>query len=147
MESTAPEVRASLLHSRRTALLLVALGFACFVAISDGVVRLLYDALYEVAAEILPLMLLGVCVFILCTINDSVAAGDGAYRRIPRLPTALSSLTFVIGVPIAFHYYGLMVAIVVLNAGEVVRYVVLWLFSRGSTSPFAAMTSLSPPCS
>jgi hypothetical protein len=39
-------------------------------------------------------------------------------------------LTFVIGVPIAFHYYGLMAAIFVLNAGEVVRYVVLWLFSR-----------------
>jgi hypothetical protein len=39
-------------------------------------------------------------------------------------------LTFVIGVPIAFHQYGLMAAIIVLNAGEVVRYLVLWMFSR-----------------
>ena len=129
MESTAPEVRASLLHSRRTVLLLVAVGFAFFVAISDGIVRLLYDARYEVAAEILPLMLLGVWVSILCTINDSVLLGMArpAYTAIAN---AAKLLTFVIGVPIAFHHYGLMAAIVVLNAGEVIRYVVLWLFSR-----------------
>ena len=129
MESTAPEVRASLLHSRRTVLLLVALGFACFVALSDGVVRLLYDARYEVAAGILPLMLLGVWVSILCTINDSVLLGM-ARPASTAIANGAKLLTFVIGVPIAFHYYGLMVAIIVLNAGEVVRYVVLWLFSR-----------------
>jgi O-antigen/teichoic acid export membrane protein len=129
MESPAAEVRAILLHSRRTVLLLVALGFACFVAISDGVVRLLYDARYEVAAEILPLMLLGVWVSILCTINDSVLLGMArpAYSAIAN---GAKLLTFIIGVPIAFHYYGLMAAIIVLNAGEVVRYIVLWLFSR-----------------
>ena len=32
--------------------------------------------------------------------------------------------------PIAFQYYGLLAALIVLNAGEVVRYVVLWAFSR-----------------
>jgi len=129
MESTAPEVRASLLHSRRTVLLLVALSFAIFVAISDGIIRLLYDARYETAAEILPLMLLGVWISILCTVNDSVLLGMArpAYSAIAN---AAKLLTFVVGVPIAFHYYGLMAAIVVLNAGEVVRYVVLWLFSR-----------------
>ena len=129
MESTAIEVRSSLLHSRRTVLLLVAVGFACFVAIADGIVRLLYDARYETAADLLPLMLLGVWVSILCTVNDSVLLGMArpAYTAIAN---GAKLLTFVIGVPLAFHYYGLMAAIIVLNAGEVVRYVVLWLYSR-----------------
>ena len=39
-------------------------------------------------------------------------------------------LSLVVFVPLAFHYFGLMAAIVVLNAGEVVRYAVLWFFSR-----------------
>ena len=129
MESTAAEVRSTLLHSRRTVLLVVAVGFGCVVAVSDIIIRLLYDARYETAAEILPMLLLGVWVFSLCTVNDSVLLGMGrpAYTAIAN---AAKLLTFVIGVPIAFHYAGVMAAIVVLNAGEVVRYVVLWLFSR-----------------
>lgn len=129
MQSTAPEVRARLLHSRRTMILLLALGLACFVAISDVVIRLLYDSRYETAAEILPLLLLGVWVSVLCKVNDSVLLGmaQPAYTAVAN---AAKLTTFVVGVPIAFHYYGLMAAIVVLNAGEVVRYLVLWAFSR-----------------
>ena len=129
MESTAPKVRASLLHSRRTVLLLIALGFACFVAISDGIVRLLYDSRYETAAEILPLMLLGVWISILCIGQRFRAARNGA-AGLYRDSQWGEAPDLRIGVPIAFHNYGLMAAIVVLNAGEVVRYVVLWLFSR-----------------
>ncbi|NUT01579.1 MAG: oligosaccharide flippase family protein [Sphingomonas sp.] len=129
MQSTAPEVRARLLHSRRTMLLLVAIGLAGMVAVSDAVIRLLYDSRYETAAEILPLLLLGVWVAILCKVNDSVLLGMArpAYTAIAN---GAKLLTFVVGIPFAFLYYGLMGAIVVLNAGEVVRYVVLWLFSR-----------------
>lgn len=135
MQSTAPEVRARLLHSRRTMVLVVALGLACFVAVSDVVIRLLYDSRYETAAEILPLLLLGVWVSILCKVNDSVLLGvaQPAYTAIAN---AAKLITFVIGVPIAFHYFGLMAAIVVLNAGEVVRYVMLWAFSRRSHLAF-----------
>ena len=110
-------------------MLLVAIGLAGFVVISDFVIRLLYDTRYEIAAEILPLLLLGVWVSILCKVNDSVLLGMSrpAYTAIAN---AAKLLTYVVGVPIAFHYSGLMAAILVLNAGEVVRYVVLWLFSR-----------------
>lgn len=129
MQTTAPEVRARILHARRTMMLLVAIGLAGFVVISDFVIRLLYDTRYEIAAEILPLLLLGVWVSILCKVNDSVLLGMSrpAYTAIAN---AAKLLTYVVGVPIAFHYSGLMAAILVLNAGEVVRYVVLWLFSR-----------------
>lgn len=135
MQSTAPEVRARLLHSRRTMILLVAVGLAGFVAISDFVIRLLYDSRYETAAEILPLLLLGVWISILCKVNDAVLLGmaQPAYTAIAN---AAKLLTFVIGVPLAFHYYGLMAAIIVLNGGEVVRYLVLWAFSRRSHLAF-----------
>jgi O-antigen/teichoic acid export membrane protein len=129
MQATASEVRSRLLHSRRTMILLVAIGLAAIVSVSDLVIRFLYDSRYETAAEILPLLLLGVWVSILATVNDSVLLGMArpAYTAIAN---ASKLATFVIGVPLAFHYSGLMAAIVVLNAGEVVRYVVLWLFSR-----------------
>ena len=129
MQATAPEVRARLLHARRTTLLLAAIGLAAFVSISDLVIRLLYDSRYEAAAEMLPLLLLGVWVSILGTVNDSVLLGM-ARPTYTTIANGAKLLTFVIGVPVAFHYFGLMAAIVVLNAGEVVRYVVLWLFSR-----------------
>ena len=74
-------------------------------------------------------MLLGVWISILCTVNDSVLLGM-ARSSYTAIANGAKLLTFVIGVPFAFHYYGLMAAIVVLNVGEVVRYVVLWLFSR-----------------
>ena len=46
------------------------------------------------------------------------------------MDVALPLLTLVIGVPLAFHYSGFLAAVVMLNVGEVVRYVVLWSFSR-----------------
>lgn len=129
MDAAPAEVRVKLLHSRRTMLTLVALGLACFVALSDVVIRLLYDARYGQAAIILPLLLLGVWVSILATVNDSVLLGT-ARPAYPAIANAAKLLTFVVGVPVAFQYSGLLAAIVVLNAGEVVRYVVLWLLSR-----------------
>ena len=129
MQASAPEVRGRLLRSRRTMLLLVAIGLAGFVAISDLVILKLYDDRYEQAAIMLPLMLLGVWVAVLCTVNDSVMQGT-AKPAYPAIANAAKLATYIIGVPIAFQYYGLLAALIVLNAGEVVRYIVLWVFSR-----------------
>jgi O-antigen/teichoic acid export membrane protein len=129
MDVSAPELRAKLLHARRIMLSFVAVGLACFVAVSDLVVQLLYDVRYETAGAILPVMLLGVWMSILSVVNDSVLLGTGkpAYTTIAN---AAKLLTFVVGVPLGFQFGGLLGAVVVLNAGEVMRYVVLWIFSR-----------------
>ena len=110
-------------------LLLVAIGLAGFVALSDVIILQLYDERYAQAAIMLPLMLLGVWVSILSTVNDSVLLGT-AKPAFPAIANAAKLATFIIGVPIAFHYYGLLGALIVLNVGEVVRYIVLWAFSR-----------------
>jgi O-antigen/teichoic acid export membrane protein len=129
MRATAPELRAKLLHGRRTILAAVAIGLGCFVAVSDALVNLLYDERYSAAGIILPLLLLGVWLTILCVINDSILLGTGK----PEYATAANGAklaTFVFGVPIAFHYWGLIGAVLVLNAGEAIRYVTLWWFGR-----------------
>ena len=129
MDMPPAEVRAKLLHARRTVLLLVAGGLACFVAVSDLVVNLLYDDRYAFAGTILPLLLLGAWISILSTVNDSVMLGT-AKPAYPAFGQGAKLLTLVIGVPLAFHYSGFLAAVVMLNVGEVVRYVVLWSFSR-----------------
>jgi O-antigen/teichoic acid export membrane protein len=129
MDAPPAEVRARLLRARRTMMALVALGLGCFVAVSDMAVLLLYDARYAEAALLLPLLLLGVWISILATVNDSVLLGT-AKPVFPAIAQGAKLLTFIVGVPLAFHYSGLVAAIVMLNAGEVVRYVVLWAFSR-----------------
>ena len=129
MDATAPEVRQKVLHGRRTILLLVALGLAVFVAISDELIRILYDARYGDAAMILPLLLLGIWFSILATVNDSILLGT-ARPAYPALSNGAKLATYIIGVPLAFYFYGFIAAILVLNVGEVVRYVVLWMFSR-----------------
>ena len=124
-----PELRARLLHSRRAMLFCVAIGLAAFVSVSDVIVRLLFDARYTAAAVFLPLLLVGVWISILSTVNDSVMLGT-ARPAYPAIANAAKLATFIIGVPIAFHYGGLSAAILVLNAGEGARYVVLWLLAR-----------------
>lgn len=129
MRTTNPELRAKLLHGRRMVLALVAVGLGCFVAVSDLVVNLLYDQRYESAGLILPVLLLGVWLAILCVVNDSILLGTGkpAYTT---TANAAKLATLVVGIPIAFHYEGLLGAVLIINVGEAVRYVTLWWFSR-----------------
>lgn len=123
------EVRNRLLRGRRMLLLGAALGLASFVAIADLIVQLLYDDRYSQAGAILPLLLIGVWFSVLCTINDSIMLGTSR----PAFPAASSGaklLFYFAAIPITFYFYGFMMAVLVLSAGEVVRYVVLWTFSR-----------------
>lgn len=123
------EIRGKLLHGRRTVLLLVAIGLGAFVAVADRAVEVLYDARYAEAATLLPLLLLGVWFAILSTVNASILLGTGR-PMYPALSDGAKLLTYIILVPLAFHQFGFIAAIIVLNVGEVVRYLVLWMFSR-----------------
>jgi len=123
------EVRNRLLRGRRLLFLAVATGLAGVVSISDLIVRLLYDDRYLQAGAILPLLMIGVWFSILCTINDSTMLGTKrpAY---PALSSGSKLLFYILVLPITFHLYGFMMAVLVLSLGEIVRYVILWTFSR-----------------
>lgn len=129
MRLTGPKLRARLLGARRTLLLLTAIVLSIFVALADVLVRLLYDARYAHAAILLPLLLIAVWVSILSTVNDSLMLGTQR-PSYPAVANAAKLMTFIVGVPFAFHFGGLVAAIVVLTVGEAVRYVVLWLLAR-----------------
>jgi O-antigen/teichoic acid export membrane protein len=123
------ELRQRLLRGRRTLLLAAAVGMGGFVALSAVIVELLYDPRYIEAALILPILCTGVWFGILTSTNDSILMGLSrpAY---PALSNAAKLITYLVGVPLAFHFYGFVAAVVVISAGELVKYVALWMLSH-----------------
>jgi O-antigen/teichoic acid export membrane protein len=123
------DLRHRLLRGRRTLLLAAAIGLGTFVALSETIVRLLYDVRYQGAAAILPILGIGVWFGILTSTNDAMLMGLSrpAY---PALSNAAKLITYMIGVPLAFYFYGFIAAVAVISAGELVKYVALWTLSH-----------------
>ena len=123
------ELRARIMRGRRTLLLTAAVGMGVFFALSTEVIRLLYDARYQQAANILPILCVGVWFQILTATNDAILLGlsKPAY---PAISNAAKLITYMVGVPVAFAYFGFTAAVVVISAGEIVKYVALWLLSH-----------------
>jgi O-antigen/teichoic acid export membrane protein len=123
------DLRKRLLRGRRTLLLGAAVGMGAFLAVSQIIVRLLYDARYSEAAWILPVLCVGVWFGILTSTNDSILMGL-ARPAYPALSNAAKLITYVVGVPLAFVFYGFTAAVAVIAIGELVKYVALWLLSH-----------------
>ena len=123
------DLRKRLLRGRRTLLLGAAVGMGGFLAVSEIIVRLLYDARYSEAAWILPVLCVGVWFGILTSTNDSILMGL-ARPAYPALSNAAKLITYVVGVPLAFVFYGFTARVAVIAFGEIVKYVRLWLLSH-----------------
>ena len=123
------ELRKRLLHGRRTLLLLAAIAMGAFLALSTPIVRLLYDVRYAGAGWILPVLVIGSWFGILTSANDSILMGL-ARPAYPALSNAAKLITYLVGVPLAFYYYGFVAAVAVISAGEIVKYVALWILSH-----------------
>lgn len=123
------ELRQKLLRGRRTLLLGAAICVGTFMALSGIIVGLLYDPRYSQAGAILPILCVGVWFGILTSTNDSILMGLSrpAY---PALSNAAKLVTYLIGAPLAFHFFGFMAAVAVIASGEIVKYVTLWALSH-----------------
>jgi O-antigen/teichoic acid export membrane protein len=123
------ELRQRMLRGRRTLLLAAAAAVGALLAISHIVIQLLYDARYQQAALILPILCVGVWFNILTSTNDAILMGLSrpAY---PALSNAAKLITYVIGVPLAFLSYGFIAAVAVIAVGELVKYLALWALSH-----------------
>lgn len=123
------DLRQRILRGRRTLLFAAAIGVGAFLAISGPIVRLLYDVRYHDAALILPILCVGVWFNILTATNDAILLGlsRAAY---PALSNASKLATYVVGVPLAFYFYGFIAAVAVISAGEIVKYAALWALSH-----------------
>jgi O-antigen/teichoic acid export membrane protein len=108
---------------------MAAIGMGAFFGFSPTIVRVLYDPRYALAGEILPILCIGVWFGILTSTNDSILMGLSrpAY---PALSNTAKFITYLVGVPLAFHFYGFIAAVAVISAGELVKYVALWALSH-----------------
>lgn len=102
-------------------LLLCAVSIAFGVSIADFAIMIVYDARYHEAAWMLPVMLLGVWVSILCSMNDYALLGlgkplYGASGNMAKL------VCLVVGIPVGLHLHGLLGAILALALSDVCRY-------------------------
>jgi O-antigen/teichoic acid export membrane protein len=123
------ELRKRLLKGRRTLLLAAAAALGCFFALSGVIVGLLYDPRYSEAGLILPILCVGVWFSILTSTNDSILMGL-ARPVYPAFSNAAKLISYVVGMPIAFYFFGFMGAILVIAGGEVVKYVTLWALTH-----------------
>ena len=129
MQSAPADVRVRLRQGRRILLFLAAAGLGFFLAVSDLVIRILYDERYQEAGILLPILLVGVWFAILATVNEWILLGlrKPASTAIANL---VKLLAYVIGVPLAFAAYGLIGAVCMFSLGEGAKYVALWLLGR-----------------
>ena len=105
-------------------LLITAVGLAGFAAIADVPVKIIYDARYQAAAQMLPLLVLGVWFSTLCSINESVLLGYGR----PQYISASNAFKFawlLIGLPTAFALYGIYGIIIAVSVSDLFRYLPL----------------------
>jgi O-antigen/teichoic acid export membrane protein len=114
------DLRKRLLRGRRTLLLGAAVGMGTFLAVSQIIVRLLYDVRYSEAGWILPVLCVGVWFGILTSTNDSILMGL-ARPAYPALSNAAKLITYVVGVPLAFVFDGFTAAVAVIALGEIVK--------------------------
>jgi O-antigen/teichoic acid export membrane protein len=123
------DLRQRLLRGRRTLLTMAAVGMGAFFGLSETIVSVLYDPRYAFAGQILPILCIGVWFGILTSTNDSILMGL-ARPAYPALSNSAKFITYLVGVPLAFHFYGFIAAIAVISAGELVKYVALWALSH-----------------
>lgn len=123
------ELRKQLAPLRARFLLAGVLGFSLATALADIPVRILYDARYQAASWMLPVLVLGSWFSILAYINEAMLLGLGK----PSYSAAANALKFVFllaGLPLSFNSYGLIGCILVLSVADVCRYIPILLCQR-----------------
>lgn len=123
------ELRRKMLRGRRTLLGAAAIGIGALLALGPTAVHLLYDRRYHDAGPIMQILCVGLWFNTLTQTNDSILLGLGrpAY---PALSNSAKLLSYIVGVPIAFHFSGFTAAIAVISGGEIVKYAALWALSH-----------------
>ena len=107
-------------------LLLAAAGLSTFAVVSDFPVKIIYDERYHAAGAMLPIMILGVWFSILCNINESIMLGFGR-PKYAAIGNATKLGWLFVGMPFGFALYGMFGIIVVLAAGDALRYVPVYI--------------------
>ncbi|NEP13299.1 MAG: oligosaccharide flippase family protein, partial [Symploca sp. SIO2C1] len=117
------QLRAKILQKRWLLLVGLAIVVTVLVSFGDLIIKLLYDARYDDAAWMLPILSLGIWpIIISMTINKALfAIGKSIYIAIGN---AFKLTYMIIGVPLAFSRWGVLGAIVVIAFNDIPSYIV-----------------------
>ena len=123
------DVRVQLAGVRFKLLLVAAAGVAFGISIADIAITVVYDARYHDAAWMLPLLLFGVWLAILCSINEYALLGFGkpSYNVVGN---GIKLAYYVTMLPLAYQKMGIFGAIVAIVFSEIGRYVVIGIGQR-----------------
>jgi O-antigen/teichoic acid export membrane protein len=124
--ASAASTSRAILHSkiapiRLGLLFIIVLGISIFCSGADVFVHTIFDARYQVAGSLLPILVVGVWFSILCAINEATLLGLGK----PLYGAAANSLKLfylVIGLPISFMHFGIVGAATLVALGDLCRY-------------------------
>jgi O-antigen/teichoic acid export membrane protein len=116
------ELRQQLSGIRARFLFIAAFGIAVFAATADLAIRILYDARYQDATWILPILVIGSWFTVLATVNESTLLGIGkpAYNAVSN---SLKLVFLIVGLTLGVKIYGLLGGVVVVALADLARYV------------------------
>jgi O-antigen/teichoic acid export membrane protein len=116
-----PELHRQVRSLRLNFLLLAAAGFAFSAAVSDLVIKFMFDERYHDAAWMAPVLITGTWVSILCSVNESSLLGLGK-PNYAAVAYAFKFAWLLIGLPLSINYSGPVAAILVIAVADIFRY-------------------------
>lgn len=136
------ELRSNSRGARLAFLITTACIIATVICLSDVIVRLLYDKRYEDAIWMLHILCIGSWLRILNELNGSVLLGIG--RPIyTALGNTAKLAAMLVGIPVAFHTWGLQGAIAAIACTELCNYIVLYTGARREQVGFGQQDALA----
>jgi O-antigen/teichoic acid export membrane protein len=115
------DLREQLGSIRLKFLLIAALGVSFSAASLDLAIKIIYDERYHAAGWMIPVLVTGVWISILCSVNESTLLGLGT----PRYNAIGYSMKFgwlLVGLPLSIRYFGPVGGVMVVAASDVFRY-------------------------
>jgi O-antigen/teichoic acid export membrane protein len=131
------EFQAKFLHYRFLFLLVGAFLLSVMANWGPLVILKLYDKRYHEAAWMIPILTLGLWDSLLyqTTVPVLLSLGKPKYTA---FGNALYCLSIVVGIPVAFHFYGMLGAVIAIAAGDWPLYLVVqFAVRREGVKPFA----------
>jgi O-antigen/teichoic acid export membrane protein len=120
------ELRKQLALIRAGVLVFAVFCFSLFAATVDLGIKLVFDQRYHAAGWMVPILVLGSWISILCSMNESVLLGFGkpAYGAVAN---GIKLVWLALALPIAFTYYGPLGSIIVVAVSDFWRYIPIFV--------------------
>ena len=115
------ELRRQLVWLRLGFLLIAAIGFAFSAALSDLVIKLIFDQRYQAAGWMAPVLISGTWFSILCSVNESTLLGLGK-PNYGAMAYGLKFAWMLVALPFSITHFGAVAAILVIAVSDIFRY-------------------------